>query len=114
MRVAVGNDAPADHARFMLLATPLDQLMFGLWPFWGGGTGAIRWLDVAAPPQRLAAGLWSMLRRRAPGLPGWHSGRAASLRIGLDRPFVLDGELFEPGPDGLLLTASAPVVFVAP
>ena len=114
MRVAVEDEAAAEHPRFMLLATTLDRLMFGLWPFWGEGAGAIRWLDVAAPPHRLGAGLWSLLRRRPPRLPGWRSGRAERLRIGLDQPFVLDGELFDPGPEGVVLTASALVEFVAP
>ncbi len=112
MMQVMGDEAA--HPRFMLLATTLDRLMFGLWPFWGGGEGAIRWLDVAAPPHRLSAGLWSLLRRRPPGLPGWRSGRSERLQIGLDQPFVLDGELFDPGPAGVVLTASAPIRFAAP
>jgi hypothetical protein len=113
MRVMRDNGPAAEHARFILLATTLDRLMLGLWPFWGEGAGAIRVLDVLAPPRRLGAGLWSVLRGRAPALPGWESGRAARLHVGLRRPFVLDGEAFEPGPDGILLSASPPLTFVA-
>jgi hypothetical protein len=111
----VSRDGAPDIAgdRFILLATTLDRLMLGLWPFWGDGPGGLRVLDVVAPPGRLGAGLWSLLRHRPPSLPGWHSGRAARLHIGLRQPFVLDGELFQPGPDGIQLTASAPVDFVA-
>jgi hypothetical protein len=113
MQVARDNGPAAPGPRFILLATTLDRLMLGLWPFWGDGGGAIHLLDVAAPPARLGAGLWSLLRRRAPALPGWHSGRAGTLRIDLREPYVLDGETFQPGPGGLLLSATAPVTFVA-
>jgi hypothetical protein len=54
-----------------------------------------------------------VLRRRAPALPGWRSGRANRLRIGLREPFVLDGETFQPGPNGVVLSASAPLCFVS-
>lgn len=113
MQVARDNETATTGPRFILLATTLDRLMLGLWPFWGGGEGAIRVLDVAAPPQRLGAGLWSLLRRRPPALPGWHSSRADTLRIGLQEGFVLDGETFQPGPDGIRLSATAPLTFVA-
>ncbi|MBO1078047.1 diacylglycerol kinase family protein [Roseomonas haemaphysalidis] len=113
MRVAVDGAAGVEAPRFILLATTLDRLMFGLWPFWGDGAGALRWLDVAAPPPRLLGGLWSLLRRRPPGLPGWHSGRADALDLSLDEPFVLDGELFDPGPAGVRLRPSTPLVFVS-
>ena len=114
MRLAVDGAAGPEAPRFILLATTLDRLMFGLWPFWGDGPGALRWLDVAAPPPRLLGGLWSLLRRRPPGIPGWNSGRADTLDVDLDEPFVLDGELFDPGPGGVRLRPSAPIAFVAP
>ncbi|MFZ6764999.1 diacylglycerol kinase family protein [Pseudoroseomonas sp. WGS1072] len=114
MRVAPDGAAGADGPRFILLATTLDRLMFGLWPFWGDGAGPLRWLDVAAPPPRLMGGLWSLLRRRPPGIPGWNSGRADRLDAAFDQPFVLDGEVFEPGPGGIRLQPSVPIAFVAP
>ncbi|MFC7554915.1 hypothetical protein ACFQU7_25865 [Pseudoroseomonas wenyumeiae] len=113
MQVARDGGAAVGGPRFILLATTLDRLMLGLWPFWGHGEGAIRVLDVAAPPQRLGAGLWSLLRGRSPALPGWRSGRADTLHIGLRDGFVLDGETFQPGPDGIRLSATAPLTFVA-
>jgi hypothetical protein len=114
MRLAVDDAPPREGPRFILLATPLDKLMLGLWPFWGEGAGPLRWLDVAAPPPRLASGLWSLLRRRAPTTPGWHSGRATRLVAALEQPFILDGEMFDSAPGGLVITTSAPVTFVAP
>ncbi|MBO1075867.1 diacylglycerol kinase family protein [Roseomonas marmotae] len=113
MWVARDAGAAEEGARFMLLATTLDRLMLGLWPFWGGGPGAIRLLDVAAPPRHLGAGLWRLLRGRTPDLPGWRSGCVGQLQVGLQQPFVLDGEIFEPGPEGIRITASEPLTFVA-
>jgi hypothetical protein len=107
----------AEGRRFLLLATTLDRLMLGLRPFWGEGRGAVRWLDVLAPPRRLAAALWAGARGRPrPWMrsAGYLSGRAERLRIALDGPFVLDGEVFEPGPQGLLLSAPNRVAFVSP
>ncbi|MBX6741146.1 MAG: hypothetical protein IRY87_03745 [Acetobacteraceae bacterium] len=117
MGVAPDGLAPSEGNRFLLLATSLDRLMLGLWPFWGGGTGPVRWLDVAAPPQRLASALWAALRRRPrPWMPaaGYRSGQANRLTIRLHAPFVLDGEVFEPGPEGLVLSAPDRIAFVTP
>ena len=103
--------------RFLLLATTLDRLMLGLRPFWGDGRGAVRWLDVQAPPRRLAAALWAGGRGRPEpwmAAAGYNSGRAERLRVAMDEPFVLDGEVFEPGPGGVLLSAPDRVAFVSP
>jgi hypothetical protein len=117
MTVTADDAPPLEGRRFLLLATPLDQLMLGLWPFWGEGPGPLHWLDVAAPPRRLAGALLAAWRGRpAPWMPaaGYRSGRAARLAIHLEVPFVLDGEVFEPGPGGILLSAPGRVAFVAP
>lgn len=113
MQVGCDGDAATGGPRFILLATTLDRLMLGLWPFWGTGEGAIHLLDVAAPPPRLGRGLWSLLRHRPPALPGWRSRRAGTLRLRLHDAFVLDGETFLPGPDGIRISATAPLDFVA-
>jgi Diacylglycerol kinase catalytic domain len=116
MTVAPDDRPEREGRRFLLLATTLDRLMLGLRPFWGEGRGAVRWLDVLAPPRRLAAALWAGARGRPrPWMPsaGYLSGRADRLRVALDGPFVLDGEVFEPGPGGLLLSAPNRVAFVS-
>jgi hypothetical protein len=117
MEVAPDDRPALAGHRFLLLATSLDRLMLGLWPFWGEGAGPVRWLDVAAPPKRLAAALWAARQGRpGPWMPaaGYRSGRADRLAIRLRTPFVLDGEVFEPGPDGLVLSAPGQVAFVTP
>ena len=117
MAVAPDDDPKREGRRFLLLATTLDRLTLGLRPFWGEGRGAVRWLDVLAPPRRLAAALWAGGRGRPrPWMPsaGYLSGRAERLRVALEAPFVLDGEVFEPGSRGLLLSAPDRVAFVSP
>jgi hypothetical protein len=117
MRVAPDGQALAGERQFLMLATTLNRLVLGLWPFWGEGMGAIRWLTAAAPPKRLGAALWAVARRRPGGWmeqAGYSSGRAAQIHVELDRPFVLDGESFAPGKEGILLSAPDRIAFVAP
>lgn len=93
------------EARLLLAMTTLPgALIFGLSPFWGGGTGAIRWLDIAASPPRilLAAPFIALGRPRRWMREAYRSGRAERLTLRLEAPFVMDGEEFEPGEDGLL------------
>ncbi len=117
MAVAPDDLPEREGRRFLLLATTLDRLMLGLRPFWGEGRGPVRWLDVLAPPRRLAAAAWAGARGRPrPWMPaaGYLSGRAERLRVSLGGPFVLDGEVFEPPPGGLLLSAPSRAAFVSP
>ena len=117
MQVGI-DDAPFhDGRRFLLLATTLDRLLFGVWPFWGEGDGPVRLFDVDACHQRLPAALLAVARRRPkPWMAdaGYRSARARSVRIRLDQPFLLDGEAFDPGPDGILLAAPGSVTVVSP
>ncbi|MBB5694073.1 diacylglycerol kinase family protein [Muricoccus pecuniae] len=117
MGISADGAAMREGRRFLLLATPLDRLMLGLWPFWGEGEGPLRWLEVDAPPSRLPAALLAAFRGRPwrwmPGA-GYRSGRAERIALRLEAPFVLDGEVFKPGPEGLLLSAPGRVAFVAP
>lgn len=105
IRVAVdGARLPGDR-RFLLLLSTLDRLVLGLHPFWGDGSGGIRWLDVAAPPTRLFRALPRvLLHRPAPWMEvaGYRSGRASRIRLETDRPFIVDGEVIEPGPGGFV------------
>ncbi len=117
MTVTVGDRPAVDGKRMLVMATTLDSLMLGLWPFWGKGQGGIRWLDIDASPRRLTAALTNMLMRRPkPWMlrSGYRSGRGNSLRLRLTQPFILDGEAFEPRPGGVLLSTAASITIVAP
>ncbi len=119
-RMALSADGAAlpPGRRFLVLATTLDRLTLGLWPFRGGGEGPLRWLDVAAPPRRLGRAMWAAARRGADAgwmeAAGYRSGRADALRVRLAVPFVLDGEAYAPGPEGVELRAPGRQGFVSP
>ncbi len=115
MSFGADTATPVEGCHFLVLATTLDRLTLGLWPFWGEGDGAIRWLDIMSPPQRLAAALVAILRRRQPswlGAAGYRSGRASQIELSLTEPFVLDGEFFDPGPSGITVSAPGAVDFL--
>ena len=104
--------------RFLFLSTTLNKLMLGLWPFWGEGLGAIRYLDIAASPKRLAVALPALLRGKPrPWMPdaGYRSGTADTLDLLLNDRFVIDGEFFEPGEHGRIRLGAGPTIdFVVP
>ncbi|HSV28139.1 MAG TPA: diacylglycerol kinase family protein [Candidatus Omnitrophota bacterium] len=113
MEVAIdGHPAPAGR-RFLVLATTLDRLALGLWPFWEEGVGGLHVLDIAAPPRRLFAALPALARGRPrPWMreAGYRSGNATSMTIRSDAPVILDGEPFEPGPDRVFRLSAGPVM----
>ena len=102
-RMAVGVDgregAPDDYLLF--LATTLERLTLGLMPFWGEGSGGVRYTTVGFPPQRLWRALLPVIRGRprswmAPR--GYESGSTDECRLSLQCPIVFDGEIFTPEP----------------
>lgn len=114
-----GGDAVAGN-RFLLLATTLDSLMMGLWPFWGEGEGeaGLHLLDVDAPPRRLWAALPALARGRpAPWMEraGYRSARPQRVEIATSAPVILDGEPFHPDADGRLVLSLGPEMeFIRP
>lgn len=116
-RVAPEGHAAHPGRRVIGIATVLEGgLLPMVRPFWGGGAGPIRWLDVAAPARRLAlAAPLAMLGRpmRWMTRAGYRSGRAPALDLTLTGGIVIDGELFEarPGTE-LRLTAQERIRFV--
>jgi len=105
---AIGFDAPpgAGRARLVGLATTIGgPLIGGLNPFWGEGPGRIRWLDIPAPARWLLVAVPALARGRPRDwmtASGYASGRAERISLGLDTPFVLDGDLFPAGESGPL------------
>ena len=116
--LALDGGEMTTHPRFVVLATTLHKLMLGIWPFWGEGEGALRYLDVAGSPQRLASALPAVLRgrpRKWMAEEGYVSGRASSLDLTLTEPFVVDGEHFDPGPGGQVrLRTGQSIDFIVP
>ncbi|MEM7642632.1 MAG: diacylglycerol kinase family protein [Pseudomonadota bacterium] len=123
-RVLAGSGTPArltvdgtcvnGDRSFVMLASTLNTLTPNLHPFWDRGHGPVNWLDLPAPLPRWMAGITRMaLGRPKPWMEaaGYKSGRAETLDVSLQTPFILDGELFQAdGP--IRITATQPIRFV--
>lgn len=114
---AVINDGAAvDGNRFLFLATTLDKLIMGLWPFWDHGTRPLRFLDVAAhPPGLLGALPRLMTGRPSAGMRNagaYRSGGAERIELRLTRPLIMDGETYPAG--RVILSAQDSIRFVQP
>lgn len=115
--VADGSNGP-DANRFLFLATTLHRLVLGIWPFWGEGREPIRYLDISAHPESLHRAVVPLMRGRPKPFmlaDGYRSGVAEKLTLGVRAPFVIDGEMFDPGPGGTVhLSAGRSMDFVVP
>jgi len=100
--------------RLVTMATTLERLPFRMRPF-GSRAPGLKYLDVDAPPRGLAAALPLLLWSRADAWlapRGYRRGHASSLRLTLDGPVVVDGEVY-PGGD-MVLSEGPAVRFLAP
>jgi hypothetical protein len=95
-RVAI----PQEHLLF--LATTLERLILGLMPFWGEGSGGVRYTRIGFPPQRMWRALLPVIRGRPRAwmaARGYESGWTEQCRLRLECPIVFDGEIFTPEPE---------------
>jgi hypothetical protein len=101
---------------FLVLATTLRRLIFGLMPFWGEGCGQIRYTSIAFPPVSLARALLPVLRGRPrPWMEerGYCSRVVGDIAIATHDPLVIDGEFVIPEPNvPVLLRSDREAVFV--
>lgn len=114
VRVDGGQEMGGRH--FLVMVTPLDRLVFGLWPFADIGDGPLHWLDVTAPPRHLLRVTAAALRGRVPRRMaeyGHGSGRTTEIVLRSAHPFVVDGDRFEPNGAGVRLSASPPLRFLS-
>ncbi len=84
----------------IIVATTLDRLLMGVYPFWGAGdksTNPALTLIKRNPPRSVKA-FSSILRGQPPGVESqanyYHSYFPNSVRIVIENGFTLDGELF--------------------
>lgn len=120
--LAVDDKASEFAPRFVLLATSLDKLLLGLWPFWSSSPqqgAALHWLDILAPAPRFGRALPALLRGKprawmlASG--AYRSGVAERLGLSLHEPLIIDGEAFAADANGQLELRLGPEVrFVSP
>ena len=112
--LAIDGQAARTADRFLVMATTLKRLPFGLKPF-GPPREGLKFLDVDAPPRRLPGAFPALLAGReaawSPQL-GYRRGDAATLRITTDQPLVVDGDVYDGG-CGVTVALAEPLKFLA-
>jgi diacylglycerol kinase (ATP) len=102
--------------RSVVLATTLERLVLRSRPFWGSGSGPVRFSAFAHPPEGLVRHAPRILYGREPRrLPAstYRSVRARRVELDLVRPFTIDGQFFSPTPGRpVVITAEEEVRFV--
>lgn len=90
---------------FLFLATTLQNLSNGMWPFWGGehDDQRLHYLNVKSHPSKLIAACWALFRGKAPlwlrNNPSYQSGIAQRIEMNIQQEVILDGEHFDTGKD---------------
>lgn len=114
--ISIDGEEPQTRYSFAMLATSLNRLMLGLWPFWGEGAGGFDVTEIAAPPKRLIRTLATAGMGRPPARAaedGYRSAKVDRVSLTLRDPFIFDGDTFAPGEDGRVeLTAGPEFRFV--
>jgi hypothetical protein len=106
------------HGEFYLvIASSLDRLFLRMNPFWGEGSGGVRFTTIASNAYRARAAFPGILRGKPKAFVtrdnGYTSERAECAQLRLDCGFTVDGEVFEPVPDEVVsITADRRVAFV--
>ena len=100
----------------LIMATTLQRMIFGARPFWGTEAAPIRTTLVHAPADRPLRSLLPLLRGRPTERMrrhGYDSRNAFRLRIALDGPVAVDGEIRQSRADRPLeLTDGGAVAFL--
>ncbi|WP_332767064.1 diacylglycerol/lipid kinase family protein [Phenylobacterium sp.] len=112
--VALDGGAQASGPRFVLIATALKRLPFGLKPF-GPLREGMKVLDVDAPPRGLLGALPVVLAGRGDdwlAVRGYRRALADRLDLRVDESIVIDGEVFPGGEISVRL--GAPLRFLVP
>ncbi|MGR4864432.1 diacylglycerol/lipid kinase family protein [Caulobacter sp. LARHSG274] len=112
--LAVDGQETRTADRFLVLATTLKRLPFGLKPF-GPPREGLKYLDVDAPPRRLPGAFPGLLKGRNYAWQaryGYRRGDAERLRITTDQPLVVDGDVYDGG-CGVTVALAEPLRFLA-
>lgn len=101
----VGNRLGYQENCFLFLATTLQSLSHGIWPFFDrySDKATLHYLNVKAYPSRLLAACVALLRGKIPAWlrqdPHYLSGQAEKIVMELKGNIILDGESFDTGKD---------------
>ena len=97
--LALDDAAAKPHDTLILAVSTLHRLAFGMRPFWGAETGAVRLTLIEQHCSRFARTFFSIVRGRpnsnAVPASGYLSHNADRIRVELDGKLNLDGEILE-------------------
>ena len=98
-----------------IFATTLNRLALGARPFWGRGSGPVRYTHVTSAPRglwwRIPLVMYGRSKRQLPA-PDYFSCGARKIRLVMACPFTIDGELFDARRDEPIeITADQRVTF---
>ncbi|MDB5968144.1 MAG: Diacylglycerol kinase family enzyme [Hydrocarboniphaga sp.] len=116
MSISADGAVAREGKRFLFLASSLQSLMLGLWPFWGSG-GPMRYLDIDAYPEKLGRSLLPLVRGRpTPAMleSSYHSSGASRILLKTQGPMIIDGEPFAAADGEFLLSPGPALRFVSP
>ncbi|CAI3943962.1 Phosphatidylglycerol kinase [Commensalibacter communis] len=90
---------------FLFIATTLQSLSSGMWPFWGGkhDDQRLHYLNVGSYPSKLISACWVLLRGKSPlwlrNNPSYQSGIAKNISMKIEKEIIMDGEHYDTGND---------------
>jgi diacylglycerol kinase family enzyme len=107
------GDAPAvTREAFLLLATTLQHLAFGIRPWWSSAGGAIHVTTISRPARWLGLALPGLLRGRPPAFAnsaaGYESRSTDAFTLTPGGGYALDGEDYFPPAGSALTVRSGP------
>ena len=113
--LSVDDAEPEQHDALILALSTLQRLAFGMRPFWGHGHGSLRLTLVDRGCRYFLPNFIRIILGRpgrgARAERGYHSFNADELRMTIDGPINLDGELLWPG-GPVQITPGVPVTFL--
>jgi diacylglycerol kinase family enzyme len=103
IQIRLDGESVAAGEFYLAIATSLTRLFWGIDPFWGPGSGPVRFTAIASDAQRLLTTAPGILRGRARPFArpanGYTSRRVDRAQVLFDCGFTIDGEIFESRPD---------------
>lgn len=99
---------------FLFMATGLEKLSHGIWPFWDDGARkeGFHFLDVQSFPRQLPKACFNLLRGKSPEWLRSHGDYTSkviqNMLLETDSEFVLDGEVFQAPENGRIMLENGP------
>ena len=109
IQIRLDGDSVSAGEFYLSIATTLNRLFWGIDPFWGPGSGPVRFTCMASNARRILTTAPGILCGRAPrsATPehGYTSRRVERAHLLFDSGFTIDGEIFAGCPDEVVTLA---------